>query len=60
VLFFFIVELHIAVSNMKPCSVAMETKGWFSFALLSTCNIFHISINDINALGSSCQVSDIV
>jgi len=25
-LFLFIVELHVAVSNMKPFSVAMETK----------------------------------
>jgi hypothetical protein len=59
-IFLFIVELHIAISNMKPFSVAMETKGWFSFALLSTCKSFRVVINDINALGSLCQVSDIV
>ena len=56
----FVVELHIAVSNMKPFSVAMDTKGWFCFTLLSTCKIFRIATNDINALGSLCQVSDIV
>jgi len=58
--FLFIVELYIAGSNMKPFSVAMEKKEWFPFALYSSCIIFRIAINDIKALGSLCQVSDIV
>jgi hypothetical protein len=58
--FLCIVELHVTVSSMKPFSVAMETRGWFSFALLSRCKTFRTAANDINALGALCQVSNIV
>jgi hypothetical protein len=60
VLFLFIVDRHIAVSNMKPFSVAMETKGWFSFAQSSTRKTFQFAINGVNALGALCQLSEIV
>jgi len=42
-----IVDFHIAVNNIKPLSVAMETQQWVIFVLLSSYKIFRTAVNNI-------------
>jgi hypothetical protein len=56
----YIVDLHIAVNNVKPLGVTMEMQEWVLFALWSSYKVFLTAVNTINVLRSSCKVSDIV
>jgi hypothetical protein len=58
--FFFFVDLYVAVNNMKMLSDAMLMQEWVPFALLSSYKTFHVAVNNMNELGSSCKVPDIV
>jgi hypothetical protein len=52
------VDIHVAVNNTKPFSVAMQTQQCVMFALLSS--IFRTALNNINVLKFSCTVPNIV
>jgi hypothetical protein len=54
-----VVDLHVAVNNTKPFSVAMKTQQWVTFALLSKYKIFRTAVNNINVLKYSCTVPNI-
>jgi len=45
-----VVYLHAAANNIRPLSVAMETREWVPFALLSSCLIFRTAVTKINIL----------
>lgn len=51
-----IVELHVAVNNIKPLSYAMETQEWIPFALLPSYKIFRTAGNSLIVLRSSWEV----
>ena len=42
-----VVDFHVAVNNIKPLSVAMETQQWVIFVLLSSYEVFRTAINNI-------------
>jgi hypothetical protein len=56
----YIVELHVAVNDIKPPSVFIETQQCFSIALLSSYGIFRAAVNNTNVLRSSCKVPEVV
>jgi hypothetical protein len=51
---------NVAVSNIKPFSVAMEKQQWVPFLLSSRCKIFRTAANSINVLRSSRKAPDIL
>jgi len=53
-----VVDIHVAVNNTKPFSVATQTQQLVTFALLSS--IFRTAPNNINVLKFSCTVPNIV
>jgi hypothetical protein len=53
--FCIVVYLHVAVSNIKLFSIAMEMQQWVPLALLSSYKHF----NNMNVLRSSCKAPDI-
>ena len=55
-----VVDLHIAVNNIKTLSAAMETQQWVPLPLLSRHKTLRTAVNNINVLGSSCKVPDVV
>jgi hypothetical protein len=55
-----IVDLNVAVNNIKPHSDATEIQKWVSFALLSSYKIFCTVVHNINILGPLCKVPDTV
>jgi hypothetical protein len=57
---YIVIDLHAAVNNIKPLSVAMEVQEWVLFVLLSSYKIFLTAVDTINVLRYSCKVSDIV
>ena len=54
-----IVEIHVAVNNIKPLCFAIETQERLPFAPLSGYQVFCVAINNINVVRSSCKVTDI-
>jgi len=52
---FMVADLHIAVKNIKPYSVDMETQKLVSFAMLSTYTTFCTAVTT-NVFGSACKV----
>ena len=49
--------LHEHVNNIKKqMSVFMETKGWFSFALFLSYELFHTAVNSMSLFRFSCKV----
>lgn len=51
-----IVDLHVAVNNMKPLGFAVKAQG-VSFAVVLNYKIF-LAVNGIYFRRSSCDVSD--
>jgi hypothetical protein len=56
----FIVDLHVAVNNIKPLCFATETQEWVPFAPLSGYQVFCVANNNINVVRFLCKVADIV
>ena len=54
--FCIIVDFHVAVNNIKPLSVAMETQEWILFALLSGYKTFLTDVSTIEVIWSSRKV----
>jgi hypothetical protein len=50
-----ILDLNVAVNNIKPKSDAMEIQKWVSFAILSSYKIFRTAVHNINILGPLCK-----
>lgn len=42
---YIVVDLHVAVNNIKPLTVAMEMQEWVLFALLSSYKVFLTAVN---------------
>jgi len=55
-----IVDLRVALGNINPFSVAMDTQEWVPCALLSRYKIFRTAVSSIELLRSSCKVPHIV
>jgi hypothetical protein len=55
-----VTDLHVAVNNITPLSVAMEMQQWIFFVLLSRDKIFLTAVSTIDVLWYSCQMPDIV
>jgi hypothetical protein len=55
-----VVDLHVAVNNIKLLNVAMEKQERVSFALLSSYQVFCTAVNNIglHTLLSPCKVPD--
>jgi hypothetical protein len=51
-----VVDLDIAVSNIKQVSFALETQEWVTFARLSSYKTFLTAVSNMNVLTSSCKV----
>jgi len=54
-----VVDLHVAVNNIKPLSFAIETTEWDPFALLADYKIFPAAVCNIKAPRSSSKAPDI-
>jgi predicted metal-binding protein len=54
--FLCIVDLHVAVNNMKLLTFAMETQEWAPFALLLIYKIFPTGVNNTYKVRSSCEM----
>jgi len=54
----FVVDIHVAVNNTKPFSVATQTQQWVTSALLS--NIFRTALKNINLFKFSFTVPNTV
>jgi hypothetical protein len=54
-----VVDLNVAVNNIKWLSVAMERQKYVSFALLSSYKIFRTALN-ITVIKLPSKVTDIV
>jgi hypothetical protein len=51
-------DLHVAVSNIKPLSFAMETQEWHLFALFPSYKMFPTAVCNMKAPKSSLRVPD--
>jgi hypothetical protein len=58
-LFLCIVDLHVAVNNMKLLTAAMEKQEWAPFALLLIYEIFPTAVNNTYEVRSSCEMPDL-
>jgi hypothetical protein len=54
-----VVDLHVAVNNIKSVNVAMERQQWVPFTLLPSYKIVRTAVNN-NVFRYSCEVTDIV
>jgi len=57
--FLCIVDLHVAVNNMKLLTVTMEIQEWAPFALLLIYEIFPTAVNNTYEVTSSCETPDV-
>jgi hypothetical protein len=57
--FLCIVDLHVAVNNMKLLTVTMETQEWAPFALLLIYEILPTAVNSTYEVISSCETPDV-
>jgi hypothetical protein len=55
-----VTDLHVAVNNTMPLSVAMEMQEWVLFVLLSRNKIFLTAGDTIDILRYSCHMPDTV
>lgn len=55
-----IVNIHVAVNNIKVLSVTVEMQEWVPCAQLSSYTIFCTAVNSINILRLSWEVPDII
>jgi len=55
-----VVNLQIAVNNIKLLTVAIGMQEWVTFALLLSYKIFCTAVNNFNIHRSSCKVPGIV
>jgi len=53
------VDLHVAVNNTKPLSVAMGVQELIPSALLSSYKIFHTAVGNNNVLRSALKCPDL-
>jgi hypothetical protein len=57
--FFSIIELHVAVNNIKVLSVATEVQQGVLYALFSSYKIFRTAVNNQHILRSVLKFPDI-